>query len=151
MFLDISVPFLMGSGCCLEEKEVSLAGRTQHRGWSVSRGNFALCGGLSWRVYVNTTKPTRKNNSCYHSSSARCLLLLPTPVKTNGWWLLVLSMDVSPTYTRWLLSGLYISWSDQSKGKLQSIRLFELTTNFQSRIFLKTENSVPSEELKDKY
>lgn len=77
-FQTFPLPFLMGSGCCLGETEVGLAGHTQRRGWSVSRGNVALCGGPSWRAYANTTKPTRKNNSSYDSLNVRCLLLLLT-------------------------------------------------------------------------
>lgn len=54
-----ALPFQVGNGYCLGEREVSLVDHIQHKDWSVFHGNAAPYGGLSWKAYANTKRNKR--------------------------------------------------------------------------------------------
>lgn len=59
------LPSLMDSVCCRAGRARGLAGQTQRRGWSASRGTSGLCGDLVWTVYEDTFEEKKINHFSY--------------------------------------------------------------------------------------
>lgn len=55
------LPFQVGNGYCLGEREGGLADRIQHTDWSVFHGSAVPYDGLFWRAYANT----KRNKICH--------------------------------------------------------------------------------------
>lgn len=62
----LGLPFQVGNGYCLGEREAGLVGHTRHTDWSAFHGSAVPYDGLSWRACANT-----KWNKVIHNNRRR--------------------------------------------------------------------------------
>lgn len=70
------LPFPVGNGYYLGEREVSLDDHIQHKGWSVFHGSAVPYDGLSWKAYADTKKNKEVNHNYKNKKSKTCWRLL---------------------------------------------------------------------------
>lgn len=71
------LPFQVGNGYCLGEKEVGLVDHIRHIDWSVFHGSAVPYDGLSWRAYANTKWNKVNHNNRIRTQNTWLTLLLP--------------------------------------------------------------------------